>query len=249
MNQAHGLAVVAAAAALACSSAKASVVYDNGPINGTINATGISSSQAIGNTFTLATNTAITSVSFGTWIDAGYSLDSVEWGITDMYGVLPTFKMAAVTIGDILRIYETPFGSLEVREGTFLTGGATLSPGTYYLWLRKALGTGPNSGGLWDVNNGSSLAYFSVNDVFIGPVTGVGGPGKTGSNSFKLISSGAVPEPGTWLLLIGGFGLAGAELRRRTMAPAQSPALRRRDSGIQSHSRGRVEQLNVGFPA
>ena len=26
---------------------------------------------------------------------------------------------------------------------------------------------------------------------------------------------GAVPEPGTWALMIGGFGLAGASLRRR----------------------------------
>lgn len=216
MNRAYRSAAIATAAALAFSSAKADVVYDNGPINGTINATGISSSQAIGNTFTLAASATITSISFGTWVDAGYSLDSVEWGIADTYGVLPSFKMAAVTTGNVLGIYGTPYGQLEVREATFVTGGTALSAGSYYLWLRNALGSGPNSGGLWDVNNGSSLAYFSVNDVFIGPVTGVGGSGKTGSNSFRLISGGAVPEPGTWLLLLGGFGIAGAQCRRRT---------------------------------
>lgn len=32
----------------------------------------------------------------------------------------------------------------------------------------------------------------------------------------------AVPEPGTWLLMIGGFGLAGAQLRRRMRARAHA---------------------------
>ena len=33
--------------------------------------------------------------------------------------------------------------------------------------------------------------------------------------AFRLTDSGAVPEPATWALMIGGFGLAGATLRRR----------------------------------
>ncbi|ODT89770.1 PEPxxWA-CTERM sorting domain-containing protein [Phenylobacterium sp. SCN 70-31] len=32
--------------------------------------------------------------------------------------------------------------------------------------------------------------------------------------------TGAVPEPATWAMMIGGFGLAGAVLRRRRLAPA-----------------------------
>src|SRR5688572_28826003 len=32
---------------------------------------------------------------------------------------------------------------------------------------------------------------------------------------------GAVPEPATWALMIGGFGMAGAMLRRRRMALAR----------------------------
>ena len=41
--------------------------------------------------------------------------------------------------------------------------------------------------------------------------------GKAGARSFVdwNISYNAVPEPGTWALMIGGFGLAGALLRRR----------------------------------
>ena len=36
----------------------------------------------------------------------------------------------------------------------------------------------------------------------------------------SLTSDGAVPEPATWALMIGGFGLAGAALRRRRAAVA-----------------------------
>jgi hypothetical protein len=35
-------------------------------------------------------------------------------------------------------------------------------------------------------------------------------------NTDEAIIGGAVPEPGTWALMIGGFGMAGAMLRRRT---------------------------------
>lgn len=54
---------------------------------------------------------------------------------------------------------------------------------------------------------------------------GVGSNGGNGSNdplidgvSFDVAASGAVPEPATWALMIGGFGLVGAGMRRRTAA-------------------------------
>jgi hypothetical protein len=39
--------------------------------------------------------------------------------------------------------------------------------------------------------------------------------GYIGARNFSYISSGAVPEPANWALIIGGFGLAGAAMRRR----------------------------------
>jgi hypothetical protein len=43
-------------------------------------------------------------------------------------------------------------------------------------------------------------------------------PGASGlSSQFKLLSLGAVPEPGTWAMLIVGFGLVGAAQRRRAV--------------------------------
>lgn len=37
----------------------------------------------------------------------------------------------------------------------------------------------------------------------------------TGSDGAELVSLSAVPEPATWAMLIAGFGLSGAQLRRR----------------------------------
>jgi hypothetical protein len=44
----------------------------------------------------------------------------------------------------------------------------------------------------------------------------VGGQGSVGLDALQIISpAGAAPEPGAWALMLGGFGLAGAALRRR----------------------------------
>ena len=51
--------------------------------------------------------------------------------------------------------------------------------------------------------------------TFITPITYPTG----GTQSF-LFAGGAVPEPATWAMLIGGFGLVGAMLRRRRVATA-----------------------------
>jgi hypothetical protein len=59
------------------------------------------------------------------------------------------------------------------------------------------------------------------------PGGGDPGPGSTSGADTGLItgpstpqSVGGVPEPATWALMIGGFGLAGAALRRRRVAVA-----------------------------
>jgi hypothetical protein len=36
----------------------------------------------------------------------------------------------------------------------------------------------------------------------------------------QIATAGGVPEPATWALMIGGFGLAGAALRRKALVAA-----------------------------
>jgi len=45
---------------------------------------------------------------------------------------------------------------------------------------------------------------------------------ETGSNDVRL-PSGAVPEPATWAMMIGGFGMAGAMMRRRRAVVLAQP--------------------------
>jgi hypothetical protein len=44
----------------------------------------------------------------------------------------------------------------------------------------------------------------------------------TSAQAYQGTISGMVPEPTTWALMIGGFGLAGAALRRRRLVPARA---------------------------
>jgi hypothetical protein len=82
------------------------------------------------------------------------------------------------------------------------------------------------------VTKGECDVAEGVGRICLHTVGGAGGYridnnlGLNGSNNFeKLVfafngTSGAVPEPATWALMIGGFGMAGAALRRRRAVAA-----------------------------
>lgn len=82
----------------------------------------------------------------------------------------------------------------------------------------------------------SGLTFTVGGDVFAGPAANSGFFGFTSTAAFTTIAvsganevhnfddvrfgGAAVPEPSTWALLIGGFGLAGSALRRRRLSAA-----------------------------
>jgi hypothetical protein len=65
-----------------------------------------------------------------------------------------------------------------------------------------------------------NFSFFGVSGL--GPITSIQLAPDPDVGGFLLVgevlSSGAVPEPGSWVLMIAGFGLSGAILRRRSMA-------------------------------
>ena len=63
----------------------------------------------------------------------------------------------------------------------------------------------------------SDTAFTTV--TFFNPLGG-GNNDQFGLDNLTTSGGGAIPEPGTWALMIGGFGLAGAALRRRQAAAA-----------------------------
>ncbi|PZN92326.1 MAG: hypothetical protein DCF31_16645 [Alphaproteobacteria bacterium] len=70
----------------------------------------------------------------------------------------------------------------------------------------------------FDISGATRNAFFSIGDNFYsvnlstGAGTFIGGVGAGGLTGF---TAGAVPEPASWAMLIAGFGLVGASMRRR----------------------------------
>ncbi len=73
----------------------------------------------------------------------------------------------------------------------------------------------------YDVANRFNDGVYSVNSVFDGnATTGFANTAATITQFTGTELAGAVPEPASWLLMIGGFGLVGANLRRRRVVAA-----------------------------
>jgi len=89
------------------------------------------------------------------------------------------------------------------------------------------LGTAIGSGSVdFDISGVTGIGYFQAGDVLhtIDFTTGAGSSiGAIGATGISGLTAGGVPEPSSWALLIVGFGLTGAVMRRR--APAIRSAL------------------------
>jgi autotransporter-associated beta strand protein len=172
----------------------AGLVYDNGPINGTINGWTISNGFQVSDSFRLTQPTTLTSAQVGLRVTSGAVPASLQWTISTQptgggvaNGNAPTGIIASgtATPTNTFQSQVTQAGNtFDIYESTFALN-ATLPAGTYYLSL------GPNStasGGssssptlYWDENDGASSAYSNIQSP--GPIAG--------SQSFQLYSSGA----------------------------------------------------------
>ncbi len=134
--------------------AVASVIYDNGPINGTVGSYPINSINGVSDSFIVSSDdTSLGSAEVGLWAIPYDPPISVEWSI----GTTPFANdVSSGTAG----LYSNTYGyagPTPIFQSFFDLSG-TLDAGTYYLTLQNAVSTAGSTLG-WDVNSGPSIAY------------------------------------------------------------------------------------------
>ncbi|MGZ6037478.1 MAG: PEPxxWA-CTERM sorting domain-containing protein [Phenylobacterium sp.] len=87
-------------------------------------------------------------------------------------------------------------------------------PGVYAPALGQIFIIGDGAGETFNAPTGATRLFLATADSLGGST------GNVGALEVTFTGATAVPEPASWAMMIGGFGLAGAALRRRRVAPA-----------------------------
>jgi len=215
------LSLLALCLTLAAVPAAAQVVYNNGPINGNVDAWLIYEDFNVSDTFNVVNNnTTITGASFGLWLFPGDTLTSAELSITSSEnGGTSYFDQTVSFTQGMCQGNERGFNVCQ--ENTSFSG-PTLNAGTYWLNLENAIV--PNGDPVyWDENSGvgcnSPGCPSSASDNGLGTIPSeaftVLGTSSSTTTSTSTTTTGTTPEPSSIMLFGSGiFGLAGV-LRRK----------------------------------
>ncbi len=208
---ARTLSTAAAAVALSLAgAAHASVIYDNGPAQGG----GLEVTQArVADDFHFAADTRVG----GAGVFLGGAVAAWDGGF--QYSIYDNIDGAPGTAIDGGPVSVTPVDTgvagadhrnIFLYQFDFLTPFQALGGHTYFLAIHARSDFGDNNGIFWTFTepNGSLPSQFQGNGT--GPFSAINGF----DNAFFLTSA-SVPEPATWGLMLAGFGLTGAALRRR----------------------------------
>lgn len=125
-------------------------------------------------------------------------------GATDNFGALTLTGVSDTYTGDIFRLLVS-----------FSAPAASNPPNTMFETLLQGTVTGVNAGGVFVNFDNTPLLFNSAAGQFTFTINDV----SVASNSAAQFISGqiqaAVPEPGTWAMMLLGFGAIGVAMRRR----------------------------------
>jgi hypothetical protein len=191
--------------------AMSGTIYQNGPINGEVDAWIINNGEFVSDTFTVSGgNSNVTGLSFGAWLFPGDTLTSVEVSITSQINGGTIYFDEPVAFSASRCAPNSRGFNVCSETGSF--NGPTLPNGTYWLNLQNA--SIPNGDWVaWDQNAGvgchSPGCPSQGWDSDEGPIP---------SESFSVLgsASGTTPEPSSIVLFGPGIvvGMAGV-LRRK----------------------------------
>jgi hypothetical protein len=193
--------------------AMSGTIYENGPINGEVDAWVINNGDIVSDTFTVSGgNSIVAGLSFGAWLYPGDTLTSVEVSITSGINGGNIYFDETVAFS-ASRCATNQYGfNVCTETGSF--NGPTLPNGTYWLNLQNASVTNDDLIG-WDQNAGvrchSPGCPSQGWDSNEGPIP---------SESFSVFGSASstTPEPNSIVLFGSGIVVGMAGMLRRKLS-------------------------------
>jgi hypothetical protein len=205
------------------------LVYDDGPINGTSNSLFIDGvggpfGQSISDGFTPVNNfTGNITVTFGEWVASGTHPTGVSYGIgTQNFG--GTITAATGFTSTLLCTNGSAYNGgicaggfgYDVYESSFTASGSFSTGAEAWLTLTGATDSGGTGFNGWDFFNGPATCDFEVGTIVPGGGSSCGFNGE----AFTITTAGGTgttPEPSSILLFGSGIlGLAGVLRRKLT---------------------------------
>lgn len=210
-------------AVLAAMPATAQTLYENGPINGQTDAWTINFGFVVSDSFTISTGpSTITGFSFGAWLFAGDTLDSVEINISsEPYGGTQYFdqQVNVTASGCFLNQY-----GFNVCNETAAFNGPTLNNGTYWVNLLNGV-TADGNPVYWDENSGIGCHSEGCPSQ----ACEAGCLGTMPSEAFTVLGTNngsSVPEPSSFVLFGSSAVALGSFFRRKMRKLAAPPQSR-----------------------
>jgi hypothetical protein len=212
MTKRYGLLTFAAVLCLLATGgpAIADTVYNNGPINGTINAWTINFGFSVSNSFTLTNASSLTSVQLGLWAEPGDVPTSVDWSIGTAEESSDLTSGTDASLSSVFQ-FTNDYG-FDIYESSFSLG-ELLGPGTYWLTIQNGVSGGGGDPVYWDQNDDSSTAFQNGQNT-----KDICATGATCSESFQVFGtppSSSVPEPSSMALMGSGLLMFAGFLRRK----------------------------------